>query len=155
MCAGRTDRRIDRTIHGAVWSQLKRRKTINKCKQTNKGQQRSLYYLIAGALGCVFIDTETQESYVHYSDIITGAMASQITSLTIVYSTVYSVADQIKHQSSAALAFVRGIHRWQLNSPHKWTALRKMFPFDDVIMTKCINLPNWYAFMHWSFVIPV
>ena len=35
-----------------------------------------------------------------------GAIASQITGLTIVYSTVYSDADQIKHQSSASLAFV-------------------------------------------------
>ena len=47
-----------------------------------------------------------------------GAMAFQITSLTIVYSTVYSVADQRKHQSSASLAFVRGIHRWLVNSSH-------------------------------------
>ena len=44
---------------------------------------------------------------VHYSDAIMGAMAFQITSLTIVYSTVYSDADQRKHQSSASLAFVR------------------------------------------------
>ena len=55
-------------------------------------------------------------------------MASQITSLTIVYSTVYSDADQRKHQSSASLAFVWGIH------PHKGPVTRKMFPFDDVIM---------------------
>ena len=48
-----------------------------------------------------------------------SAMASQITSLTIVYSTVYTGADQRKHQSSASLAFVRGIHRWPVNSPHK------------------------------------
>ena len=61
-------------------------------------------------------------------------IASQITSLTIVYSTVYSDADQRKHQSSASLAFVRGIHRGPVNSPHKWTVTRKMFPFDDVIM---------------------
>ena len=61
-------------------------------------------------------------------------MASQITSLTIVYSTVYSGADQRKHQSSASLAFVRGIHRGSVNSPHKWPVTRKMFPFDDVIM---------------------
>ena len=40
------------------------------------------------------------------------AIASQITSLTIVYSSVYSGADQRKHQSSASLAFVRGLHRW-------------------------------------------
>ena len=63
-----------------------------------------------------------------------GAIASQITSLTIVYSTVYSDADQNKHQSSASLAFVRGIHRGPVNSPHKWPVTRKMFPFDDVIM---------------------
>ena len=57
-------------------------------------------------------------------------MASQITSLTIVYSNVYSDADQ----SSASLAFVWGIHRGPVNSPHKWPVTRKMFPFDDVIM---------------------
>ena len=63
-----------------------------------------------------------------------GAIASQITSLTIVHSTVYSDTDQRKHQSSASLAFVRGIHRGPVNSPHKWPVTRKMFPFDDVIM---------------------
>ena len=64
-----------------------------------------------------------------------GAIASQITSLTIIYSTVYSDADQRKHQSSASLAFVRGIHRGPVNSPHRWQVTRKMFPFDDVITT--------------------
>ena len=70
----------------------------------------------------------------HYGDVIMVAIASQITSLTSVYSTVYSDADQRKHQSSASLAFVRGIHRRPVNSPHKWPVTRKMFPFDDVIM---------------------
>ena len=65
-----------------------------------------------------------------------GTIASQITSLTIVFSTVYLDADQRKHQSSASLAFVRGIHRRPVNSPHKWPVTRKMFPFDDVIMKK-------------------
>ena len=54
--------------------------------------------------------------------------------IAIVYSTVYSGADQRKHQSSASLAFVRGIHRRPVNFPHKWPVTRKMFPFDDVIM---------------------
>ena len=72
--------------------------------------------------------------YVHYSDVIMSMMASQITSLTSVYSTIYSGADQRTHQNSASLAFVRGIHRWPVNSPHKWPVTRKMFPFDDVIM---------------------
>ena len=80
----------------------------------------------------------------HYDDVIMGVMASQITSLAIVYSTVFSGADQNKHQSSASLAFVRGIHRWPMNSPHKWPVTRKIFPFDDVIMyTKLLHCPKW------------
>ena len=70
----------------------------------------------------------------HYSDVIMCTMASQISGVSIVYSTACSVADQRKHQSSAWLPFVRGIHRWPVNSPHKGPVLRKMFPFDDVIM---------------------
>ena len=70
----------------------------------------------------------------HYNDVIMGGLASQITSLTIVYSAVYSGSDQRKHQSSASLAFVWGIHRSPVNSPHKGPVTRKMFPFDDVIM---------------------
>ena len=70
----------------------------------------------------------------HYCDVIMDEMASQITTLTIVYSTVYSDADQRVHQSSASLASVGGIQRWPVNSPHKWPVTRKMFPFDDVIM---------------------
>ena len=72
----------------------------------------------------------------HRSDVIMGALASKITSLTIVCSTVYSGVDQRQHQTSASLAFLRGIHRWPVNSTHKWPVTRKMFPFDDVIMTK-------------------
>ena len=71
---------------------------------------------------------------VYYSDVIMGPMTSQITSLTIVYSTFYSSAYWRKHQSSASLAFVWGIHRKPVNSPHKWPVRRKMFSFDDVIM---------------------
>ena len=66
----------------------------------------------------------------HYDDVIMSAMASQITNFTVVYSTFYSGT----HQSSASLAFVWGIHRGPVNSPHKWPVTWKMFPFDDVIM---------------------
>ena len=62
-------------------------------------------------------------------------LASQITSLTVVYSIVYSGVNQRKHQSSASLAFVWEIHRGPVNFPHKWPVTRKMFPFDDVIMS--------------------
>ena len=82
---------------------------------------------------CLFI--------VHYNDVIMGAIVFQITSLAIIYSTVYSCADQRKHQSSASLAFVRGIHRWPVNSPHRWPVTRKIFPFDDFI---------WWHTFQWS-----
>ena len=69
-----------------------------------------------------------------YNDVMMSAMVSRITSLTIVYLSVYSGADQRIHLSPASLAFVRGIHRWPVNSSHKGPVTRKMFPFDDVIM---------------------
>ena len=74
----------------------------------NKGKSETLYHEL---------DTISR----HYNDAIISAMASQITSLTSVYSTVYSGEDQRKHQSSTSLVFVRGIHRWPvicLNSRH-------------------------------------
>ena len=66
-----------------------------------------------------------------------SVMASQITNVSIVYSTICSVAGQRKYKSSASLAFVRGIHRWLVNSPHKGLVTRKMFVFDDGIMYSC------------------
>ena len=80
---------------------------------------------------------------VQYGYVIMSAIASQITSLTIVYSTVYSDADQRKHQSSASLAFVRWIHRRPVNSPHKWPVTRKMFQFDDVIIRDLTDAVYW------------
>ena len=65
-----------------------------------------------------------------------GAILSQNASVIIVYSTVYSDADQRKYQSSASQAFVRGIHRCSVNSPHRWPASRKMVPFDVAIMKR-------------------
>ena len=77
----------------------------------------------------------------HYDDVIMTMLASQITSLTVVYSIVYSGVNQRKHQSSASLVFVREIHRGPVNFPHKWPVTRKMFSFDDVIMT--VQLETW------------
>ena len=95
----------------------------------------------------------------HYSDVIVGMMMSKKnTSLAIVYLTVYSGADQRKHQSSASLALVWGIHQWLVNSPHKWPLTRKMLPFDGVIMVICNTCTtigrqyHLYRFIgrHWS-----
>ena len=93
-----------------------------------------------------------RKSYIHYNYVIMGAMGSQITSLTIVYSTVYSCEDQRKHQSSASLAFFfflgggGGVHRGLVNFPHKGTVTRKMFPVDDVIMVVCSSMCSLYNF---------
>ena len=62
------------------------------------------------------------------------------------YSIVYSDADQRKHQSSASLVFVRGIHRGPVNSPHKCPVTRKMFPFDDVIMWRHMGPVSMYRY---------
>ena len=78
--------------------------------------------------------TRVIEISTHYSDVIMDTMTSQITSLTIIYSTAYSGADQRKQQSSGSLTFVRGIHRWSVNSPLKGPVTRKMFPIDGVTM---------------------
>ena len=86
----------------------------------------------------------TRVDFIHCNDVIMSAMVSQTTSLTIVYSTVYSGADQRKHQIAASLAFVRGIHRWPVNVPHKGPVTRKMFPFNDVIMLRVFGRVQWW-----------
>ena len=75
---------------------------------------------------------------VHYSDVIMSTMASPITSFTIADLAVYSSADQRKHQSSASLAFVRGIHRGPVNSPHKGPVTRKCF---HLMTSSCTEWP--------------
>ena len=100
--------------------------------------------LVITAPQCIY--HQWTPSLSHYNDIIMGTMASQITSLTIVYSTFYLGADQRKHQSSASLAFVRGIHRRSVNSPHIGPVPRKMFPFDDVNMITA----NPILWRHWQ-----
>ena len=80
-----------------------------------------------------------------------GMMASQIISVSIVYSTVcWGTTDQRIYRSLPSLAFVRGIHWWPVDSPHKGPVTRKMFPFDDRIMwiqqKSCYNMMmSWHA----------
>ena len=80
--------------------------TLPNCYSVTSSMGKSLYILCPIRYGKGF----------NYTDVIMRSMAYQITSLRIVYSTVYSGADQNKHQSSASLAFVRGIHWWPVNS---------------------------------------
>ena len=111
---------------------------------------RTVYALMRRLYWCLFPEFHSN----HYGDVIMGAIASQITSLAVVYSTVYSDADQRKYQSSASLTFVWGIHRGPVNSPHKWPVTRIMFPFDDVIMKK-INTKISHEWARKQFVTTV
>ena len=78
-----------------------------------------------------------------------SVMASQLTGVSIGNWTVCSDTDQRKHQSSASLAFVRGIHRWPVNSPHKGPVTRKMFPFDDVNHIVLPKVVYWWHNVKW------
>ena len=112
---------------------------INHRKNISKFVFENLSFEIVDAyqsvLGTCFATVAMNKSRTfHYDDVIMTMLESQITSLTVVYSIVYSGVHQRKHQSSASLAFVREIHRGPVNFPHKWPVTRKMFSFDDVIM---------------------
>ena len=86
----------------------------------------------------------------HNSDVIMRAMPFLIISLTIDYSTVYSGADQRKHQCSALQAFVRGIQRWPANSPHRGPVTQKLLPVDDVIMISKKTTPSRVRVYLWA-----
>ena len=105
------------------------------------------------ALYCVYyglVQTNLHISFritsmaLYYSYVTMGVMASQITSLTIVYSTVYSGAD--KKSKLRVTGLCGGIHRWPVNSPRKGPVTLKMFPFDDAIMVnrKIVIIPMKY-----------
>ena len=105
-----------------------------------------------------FISSECENAYriflYHYSDVMMCAMASYITAVSIVYWTLWSGADHRKHLSSASLAFVRGIYRQPIDSPHKGPVIWKMFPFDGVIM-QLINIKlccrvSYRAHLKWN-----
>ena len=87
--------------------------------------------------------------YQNYSDVIMSAMAFHITGVSVVFSTVCSGADQRTHRSSASLAFVREIHQWPGDFPHKKPVTRQMYPFDDVIM-KSVNIYNEIISVGWD-----
>ena len=97
---------------------------------THSGQNTISTFLQMGKTKPILISQFTDDHSFflnHYCDVIMCTMASQITSLTIVYSTLNPGADQRSHQSSASLAFVRGIYRGPVNSPNKWLLTRKLF----------------------------
>ena len=103
-----------------------------------KIRQSSYHYREDSYIGKMVFFTRSPvccDAHQHYSAVIMSATTSQITGVSNFCSTVCYGADQIKHQSSVSLAFVRGIHRPPVDSTHKEPVRRKMFPFDDAIMT--------------------
>ena len=114
--------------------------SFEHCGQLNLGQRKSTRAMNSGRSSLTTYTAMIAESEnninpavglmlgtLHYGDVIMGTIVSQITSLTIVYLTVYSDAYQRKHQSSVSLAFVWGIQREPVNSLHKWPVTRKCF----------------------------
>ena len=103
-----------------------------------RGLDLFVVHLIEGTLLGALMSSELRSNYrqndnvspngYRYSDVIMGTIGSQITSLAIVYSTVYSGADKKNIKAP------RHWRLWPMNSPHKWPVTRKMLPFDDVIM---------------------
>ena len=94
----------------------------------------------------------------HYSDVIMSAMASQITIVSHFCSAVCPGADQRKHQSSASLAFVWGIHRWPEDSPHNGTATRKIFSIrwrHHVYFMRHTGRYPWPSARRWTPVRPI
>ena len=122
---------------------------VQACLRVLLSQQGTNHHVILqmkkkhGHKGRFYESWSHHVSVCHYNDVIMGTIASQITSLTIVYSTIYSDADQKKHQSSTSLAFMWGIHRGPVNSPHKWPVMQKRFIWwrhYALLVTGCITL---------------
>ena len=91
----------------------------------------------------------------HYGDVIMSTIVSQITSLTIVYSTVYSDADQRKYQSSASLAFVPGIHRWIPKYFHLMTSSKYILTRSCLEMIAKLEMSSgWLPWSKTSFNVP-
>ena len=76
---------------------------------------------------------------VHYSDVIKGAMTSHHPHDCLL-NRLFRRRTTNTPKLYTSLAFVRGIHRWPVNSPHKWPVTRNIFPFDDVIILLLIIL---------------
>ena len=93
----------------------------------------------------------------HYNDVIMGAIAYQITSPTIVYSTIYSGSDKKKHKSSASLAFVRGIHRWPVTGEFPaQKAINADFFYFYLMTSSCLKILHMFAYMayyHFAYLI--
>ena len=92
-----------------------------------------------------------QKHLSHDSDVLMGAKASRITSLTFFTQAFIQAQINENIKSLRNWPFVRGIHRWPVNFQHKWSVTRKTLPFDDVIMKKgniCKNL-NGNIMWHW------
>ena len=97
-------------------------------------------HILCGVASLALGSSEITARELHYIDVIMRGDGIWNYRVSIVYSTVCSGVDQRKHQRSASLTFVRGIHPGPVESPHKGPVTRKMFPVDDDIMNH-----YWYT----------
>ena len=113
-----------------------------------KWQDGTLIFLHIKEIYLCLIDWNMEShSKIHWNHCnnVISAVASKITGVSIVCKTVSTGSDERKHQSSASMAFLRGIHRWPVKSPHKKPLTRKMFPFEEsdiFVSLKCSNLQD-------------
>ena len=139
--------------HGSAHAAtLKAYEWISNIRRTNSQNWNASRFLLQLSLPNPLKHIYIYKFNNHYCGVIMSAMASQITSVSSVYSAAGSGADQRKHQSSVSLAFVWGIHRWPVNSSHKGPVTRKMFPFDDVIMALRLFYYRYYFETRVSFI---
>ena len=115
---------------------------MQKCMWWNKALEKKNNIFNIQSYSCTSSITRA-----HYSDVIMSATVSLIIGVSIVYSTFCSGADQRKHQSSALLNFMRGVHRWPVNFPHKGPVTRKIFQFNGVI----VYLPYTHDVIKWKY----
>ena len=139
-------------LHGWISNELPQGSaitTLSKCRDIQRDLVSHFEWW------CLIVRQATRNDP-HYGDVIMSVVTSQIIGVSMVCSTVCSSAEQRKHQSSASLAFVRGIHRWPVNFPHKGPVTRKIFPFDDVFMKITDNprhseenMTNFFQYKLW------
>ena len=111
----------------------------------NHSSQRSISKSNATTIRCAWRIRNALQWRLHEPDGVSNHRR-----LDCLINRLFRRRDERKHQSSASLAFVRGIHRWSVNSPRKRPVTRKIFRFDDVIMVgwrPLLELVSWYPDM--------
>ena len=104
-----------------------------------KGPQVLLVNIVIFNMRCIGCSLGYNVVFEYFTTNEAGRRVKYVKQMLATYA-LYCFIKVLFHQSSASLAFVWGIHRWPLHSPHKWPVTRKMLPFDDVIVCRFIAM---------------